>query len=329
MIDDDLPGDLRALLDAERRRDEPAPQRKARVHQALAASLGGGFLPDGGGLDGGGLDGGAGAGAGGAAGAGAAAASGSGAAGLGMKAGGAVAAKVAAATVTKAGSVAAGVATASGAGAGAAAGGAVAGGAVAGGAAAGTALGKGLALTLALTMAGTTATGIYLAQSDEPAAASELRVDTEVPPDFDPSVLGGRPAPTQKPKAPVARPSAALPGGTADDPAALAPAAEPAVVPSIEPSAEQRAERLAAERGLLDEARGAVSRGNGGAALIALEAHRQSFPDGQLVEEREALTVMALAKAGRMDEAQKKAERFRTRWPQSLFAAAVAQAIGQ
>ncbi|MCC7109841.1 MAG: hypothetical protein IT382_11170 [Deltaproteobacteria bacterium] len=326
MIDDDLPGDLRALLDAERRRDEPAPQRKARVHQALAASLGGGFLPDGGGLDGGGLDAGA------SLGAGAAAASGSGAAGLGMKAGGAVAAKVAAATVAKAGSVAAGVATASAAGAGAAAGGAVAGGAaaggaVAGGAVAGTALGKGLALTLALTMAGTTATGIYLAQSDEPAAASELRVDTEVPPDFDPSVLGGRPAPTQKPKAPVARPSAALQGGAAIDPAALAP--EPAVVPSIEPSAEQRAERLAAERGLLDEARGAVSRGNGGAALIALEAHRQSFPDGQLVEEREALTVMALAKAGRMDEAQKKAERFRTRYPQSLFSAAVAQAIGQ
>lgn len=321
MIDDDLPSDLRALLDAERRREEPTPQRKARVHQALAASLGGGFLPDGGGLDGGGLDGGASLGAGaGAAGAGAAGS----AVGLGMKAGGAVATKVAAATVAKAGVTAAGVATASAVGAGSAVGGAAAGGAVAG-----TALGKGLALALALTMAGTTATGIYLAQSDEPEPAPDLRVDTEVPPDFDPSVLGARPAPAHKPRAPAARP-AALPGG-ADEPAppGVDLPLEPAIEPALEPNAEQRAERLAAERGLLDEARGAVSRGNGGAALLALEAHRQSFPDGQLVEEREALTVMALAKAGRAEEAQKKAERFRTRYPQSLFAAAVAQAIGQ
>ncbi|MBI1944720.1 MAG: hypothetical protein HYS27_03435 [Deltaproteobacteria bacterium] len=266
MIDDDLPSDLQALFEAERGREAPAPAAKARVHHALAASIGVGLLPPSGSP----LDG-----------AGAAAGSG-----------------------------------ASGAAALKAVGGAAAGGAVAGGAAASGALGKGLAIALAVTMAGTTATGVYLAQDDDQAPTRELTVDNEVPAGFDPSLLGARPVPASK-VAPD-RPA----------PAELAPVAfEQAPAAAVEPTPAERAARLAAERGLLDEARGAVARGDGSAALIALEAHRASFPDGQLVEEREALTVLALAKLERNDEAQVKARRFLARWPQSLFATAVSQAV--
>lgn len=290
MIDDDLPSDLRELFDAERARDAPAPAQKARVHHALAASLGGALLPPAGSP----LDG-AGAGA---------------AAGAGSGAGGAAALKVAGGGVAKVGAAklaAASAATGSGA--------------AATGAAAGGALGKGLAIALAVTMAGTTATGVYLAQSDDQQAAThEVRVDTDAPPAFDPAVLGARPelVPTEPP------PRVDEPGRPA--PRELAPA-PPAPTPAPTPA--ERAARLAAERGLLDEARGAVARGDGSAALIALEAHRAGFADGQLVEEREALTVLALAKLERDDEAQGKARRFLARWPTSLFAGAVRQAVGQ
>jgi outer membrane protein assembly factor BamD (BamD/ComL family) len=91
------------------------------------------------------------------------------------------------------------------------------------------------------------------------------------------------------------------------------------------PPADNKVE-LAGERTVLEEARSAIARGDGGAALIAVEAHRDHFANGALVEEREALTVLALAKLGRNDEARAQADRFRARYPVSLFLAAVDEA---
>ena len=98
------------------------------------------------------------------------------------------------------------------------------------------------------------------------------------------------------------------------------------VAPVVESPAE-RTERLAAERGVIAEARAALSAGNTGGALIALEAHRSSFTRGELAAEREALTVMALARAGRLDEAKAKAKAFSSAWPRSLFQQAVDDAV--
>ena len=90
---------------------------------------------------------------------------------------------------------------------------------------------------------------------------------------------------------------------------------------------EQQKTRLAEERALIGEARGALNRGDVNAALVALESHRDSFAAGALSEEREALTVLALARVGRHDEAQKRAKTFSATWPKSLFQQAIEDAL--
>ena len=103
-----------------------------------------------------------------------------------------------------------------------------------------------------------------------------------------------------------------------------------AVVPPtpvvVETPAERTA-RLAGERAFIAEARASPSRDDTGGALVALEAHRGTHPDGALAEEREALTVLALARAGRVDEAKARATKFTARWPKSIFAPALAAAL--
>lgn len=76
---------------------------------------------------------------------------------------------------------------------------------------------------------------------------------------------------------------------------------------------------LAKERAIIAEAREALRRDDGARALIALQAHRDAFVAGQLVEEREALTVMALRAAGQDGPAAAAAARFRARYPSSIF----------
>ena len=76
---------------------------------------------------------------------------------------------------------------------------------------------------------------------------------------------------------------------------------------------------LGAERALLEVARTALSRGDSAAAMESLDRHVQRFPAGQLTEEREALYVQALARAGRHDEARARAARFEKRFPGSVF----------
>jgi hypothetical protein len=81
---------------------------------------------------------------------------------------------------------------------------------------------------------------------------------------------------------------------------------------------------LAAERAVLEIARNAVGRGEGAAALRALERHAAEFPRGRLTEEREALWIQALALAGRRSEARARAERFRASFPRSMLRQAIA-----
>jgi hypothetical protein len=85
---------------------------------------------------------------------------------------------------------------------------------------------------------------------------------------------------------------------------------------------------LAAERGLLDGARGALARGEAGEALAAAERHAHDYPDGVLVEEREALSIKALVALGRRDEAQARARAFEQRFPNGLMLHAVKGAVG-
>lgn len=117
---------------------------------------------------------------------------------------------------------------------------------------------------------------------------------------------------------PTVRVSAPAPGPSAPAPPTAPSPPNAQVSASGAPSAAHDAD-LAAERALVDRARTALTRGQATAALEALDAHAKSFPRGRLAEEREALAVDALVRAGRAAEAASRADRFRTAWPNSVF----------
>jgi len=83
---------------------------------------------------------------------------------------------------------------------------------------------------------------------------------------------------------------------------------------------------LAAERALVETARAALARADGPAALAVLARHTREFPNGTFVEEREALAVQALAQTGDVAGAKARGERFRRRYPRSLFLPVVEEA---
>ncbi len=70
---------------------------------------------------------------------------------------------------------------------------------------------------------------------------------------------------------------------------------------------------------MLDVARTALGRGDGGNALRATEEHARKFPRGVLGEEREAMAIQALRLLHRDEEAQARLDRFRGRFPTSLI----------
>ena len=136
-----------------------------------------------------------------------------------------------------------------------------------------------------------------------------------------PSVPAPTPAP---PPAPTPMPEPTVPVGL--------PAGNPA--PRVEHVA--RGERgeirehdrsLAAERGLIEQARTALARDQGATALAALERHARDYPQGELEEERESLQVQALVGLGRFDQARKIGAHFHKRFPRSIFAAVVDEAL--
>jgi hypothetical protein len=111
----------------------------------------------------------------------------------------------------------------------------------------------------------------------------------------------------------------------------------PSAVPTVDTSPTPRASShapapsatssLAAERALLDDARGALGAGDAGKALALADEHGRRFPRAQLGEEREAIAIQALVALGRNDEARARAARFRAVAPNSLFMPAIDAAL--
>jgi hypothetical protein len=89
----------------------------------------------------------------------------------------------------------------------------------------------------------------------------------------------------------------------------------------------ERDRNLAAERALIEQARTALARDQGAAAMTALERHARDYPQGELEEERESLQVQALVALERFEQARKVAARFHRRFPRSIFGAVVDEAI--
>jgi hypothetical protein len=118
-----------------------------------------------------------------------------------------------------------------------------------------------------------------------------------------------------------APPVQAAPPPIASAPTAFDVAAPIAASPRSTPS------QLSAERRILDEARGALLRGEAQQALDALDRHRRTFPSALLGEERDALQVQALVKAGRYADARTRGEAFRRRLPDSFYLPMVDSAL--
>jgi hypothetical protein len=110
----------------------------------------------------------------------------------------------------------------------------------------------------------------------------------------------------------VAAPAAATP-----EPAAATATSEAAATASAPPppsaATTAHVSQLSAERILLDEARAALAQGDPARAIDRLERHHRTFPAPLLAEERDAMWIQALVKAGQYDDARARAATFRKR----------------
>ncbi len=83
---------------------------------------------------------------------------------------------------------------------------------------------------------------------------------------------------------------------------------------------ELAADELREESELLVRTREALNAAQAGRAIELIAEHRQGFGGGKLVQERDALEVQALAKAGQLAAAQVRARAFLLRYPESPHA---------
>jgi hypothetical protein len=81
-------------------------------------------------------------------------------------------------------------------------------------------------------------------------------------------------------------------------------------------SADVKDEGPQAETQLVTRAQDAL-RSNPSEALALCNDHAKRFPNGMLVQEREVIAIEALVKTGRTDEARRRADRFKARFPGS------------
>ncbi len=187
-------------------------------------------------------------------------------------------------------------------------------GALAGAKAVGSALGAGkllLGVGLAtFTAGGMVGAGLHAAIA-KPAAATAQAVTLEAIP----------PAPLEL--EPIV-PSAPLPQAVEPAPPRRAASAPRSAKPA---PLSLSSDDLAEERGLIEMARTALGRGKPADALFALDEHGRRFSSGQLVEEREALTVQALVSSGELELANARAAQFKARFPRSLLTPVVDAAL--
>jgi hypothetical protein len=125
-----------------------------------------------------------------------------------------------------------------------------------------------------------------------------------------------------RPAAPPPLPMSDEPSPRAGEPAALA---APNATTKREPAGPAT---VAAEADLLRRADGALKAGNPSLALALLGEHLAKFPNGILIEEREAERIVVLCALGRTDEARAAAAEFRLARPRSPLLGRVRESCG-
>ncbi|HLY52145.1 MAG TPA: hypothetical protein VKQ31_03960, partial [Steroidobacteraceae bacterium] len=98
--------------------------------------------------------------------------------------------------------------------------------------------------------------------------------------------------------------------------------------PTLPARGPRASDSFVAERLLLDAARTALASDRLAAALEATAQHEREYPDGAMVQEREAIAIRALVGLGRSGEARERVARFRARFPESVLLPAVEAAAG-
>ena len=85
---------------------------------------------------------------------------------------------------------------------------------------------------------------------------------------------------------------------------------------------------LDTDAALMRRAMAALGDGRAAAALALAQRHAKKYPGSRRVQEREALTIRALASVGRRTEAQTRAESFRRTYPNSMLLGVIESALG-
>jgi TolA-binding protein len=158
---------------------------------------------------------------------------------------------------------------------------------------------------------------------------------------------------TRAPLAPVSMPATAAPKppeqpteiapiepvATAAQPVEPAPPAVARVVPTSTSKTATKAapiedapldaERLAEEVALVDQARGALARGDAGAALRALDEYEARFSERRFAPEALYLRMESLLRLGKSETARAVAERLAKRFPSSPHTARARQVLTQ
>jgi hypothetical protein len=86
---------------------------------------------------------------------------------------------------------------------------------------------------------------------------------------------------------------------------------------------------LAEQQALLDQARSALGKGDGQAALDAVDRHIGRYPESVLAEEREAIAIKALVNVGKRVEARSRLTRFEKSFPRSPLLPSVRAAAAE
>jgi hypothetical protein len=100
-------------------------------------------------------------------------------------------------------------------------------------------------------------------------------------------------------------------------PRATAPASPPV------PESSKGVSKLERERELVSFAQKAIAGASYTRALDLLDEHARQFPHGAMAEDRDALRVVALCRAKRFEDAERRRAQFFRRWPKSLHASRV------
>ncbi len=205
------------------------------------------------------------------------------------------------------------------------------------------------ALVVGLAAAGTFGAGFYVGSSrsttsdpsDRAAPSIEpapILADDDEKADPPPATLGvAAPDAVAEPVCPpspvLACPDPSPCDCTRNAPAGPSPTASVAIAPlataTTEPPAVAEMPAASREAAILREAWAATEQGDPFAALRALEQHAAEFPEGTLVEERDALWVRVLVDAVEYNEARERARAFLEKHPESIHRAAVQRALAE